>query len=105
MGLVARIGAAQEVTVPPYVHVDRPAVLLMEDGRRFSVPPSYILSEAKMSALDAELKRLQDVETECSTPTDLGGWIQPYLIVAGVGFVLGVVGTVFAVQVFAPASK
>jgi hypothetical protein len=102
VGLTAGVGRADD-GFPPFAVTDRPAVLRLEDGRSFSIPPSYILAKPEYEKLDAELKRLKEFERlETAEPDP--GWLKPYLVVGGVGIVLGIVGTVFAMRTFTPSA-
>lgn len=82
------------------VHIPRPFVVEV-DGKRYDFAPSYVASEPAWKKLDDSLKAGQEAQ-RMETSTDIGDWIRPYVIVFGIGFGLGVAGTVLAVSLLAP---
>lgn len=81
---------------PPagFWHVVVPWTLVTPEGTHLQFPPAFIFNEAKYSALDTEMKRLQDAETRLTAENaalkkDVEGW-QPGWYTLGAAALAGI---------------
>jgi len=79
--LCAASAAAADPAAAPAgaIHVLTSAHLVSDGGTDLRLPPSYILDEPTWTRLDAEVRRLQDVETRLTAENttlraSVGGW-------------------------------
>lgn len=98
IGLASRATSADPApSAPPpdFLHVVVPWHLTTDGGTKLDLPPSYVLADPKYDALDAEMKRLQNVETHDKAEIDalhkdLEKW-QPGWVTLGAAIVGGLV--------------
>ncbi len=66
LSVVVALAAMTRVAAgdPTYLHLKTPSTVQTDGGTNLRLPPGYFLDEDTHSKLDAEMRRLQGVETQ-----------------------------------------
>lgn len=89
--------AADPATTP--LHLLTSSTVVTDGGSTLKLPPSYVLTEKSWSALDLEMKRLQDLDTKLTAENGslraaVSGW-QPGFYTLAVAVVSGMALAVY----------